>query len=197
MPMAQRVDPSGVTHVKLSDAIRGPEMVHHALELGALGCLARPILFDARAAILRLSGPEIVWLADVVAGMRRVHGRAPVALLADDQESYQVAARFGLLIRPHNPRYSMFRSAPEAEAWVYPGRGERRAPPPGLIGWAKLHPAHARRPLGLNPARWYPVVTQPGELESPRPGYVWLDDAGYYRQVWAGCLEIREHRADG
>lgn len=198
MPMIHRIDASGVCHVQLTEIVGGPELVHHALELGARGCLARPLLLDARGARLQLSGPEILWLADVVGGMRRVHGQARVALLTGDEESYRMAARYGLLIRPHNPGYSMFRSASDAEAWVDRNPQDDRGPPPEMIGWAKVHPAHARRPLGLDPARWYPVVTPPGGLgTAPRPGYVWLDDAGYCRHVWAGCLEIRELWADG
>ena len=61
---------------------------------------------------------------------------------------------------------------------------------PKLIRWAKVHPAHVRRPLGLDSSRWYPVIERPPGIPSaPLPGYVWPDDGGRYRQVWPGFLE--------
>lgn len=192
MPIVYRVHPDGVVRAVLTEVVRGEELVQHALELGASGCLAIPLLLDARAAVLLLSAPEIAWLADMVGGMRRVHGRVPVAFLTDHDESYDLVCRYAVLMEAHNPRFAVFRSAPEAEAWVRPPA------PPELIGWARVHPAHTRRALRLDPNRWYPVVERPADvLRSPLKGYVWLDDGGRYRHVWAAVLEILPCSADG
>ena len=200
MPIEYHVDAHGVIRVVMLDKVRGEDLVRHALELGADGRLTSPILLDARAAVLALSAAEIAWLADVVGGMRRVHGYAPVAFLADRADSYDVAHRYGVLMETQNPQFAVFRSAADAEAWVRPPKpvhpGLERyhggSAPPKLIGWAKLHPAHRRRALRLDPERWYPVVEAPAEM--PRPalqGYVCLDDGVRYRRVWAAALEIR------
>jgi hypothetical protein len=186
----------------LTDVVRGEELVQHALELGAAGWLARPLLLDARGGLLRLEEPEIAWLADVVGGMRHIHGKAAVALLTEDEASSAVARRYAVLMHAHNPHFAVFRISGEAEAWVHQrtpaaaaGPAQRQAdaaPPvrPKLIGWARLHPAHVRRPVGLSPTRWYPAIERPADIPSaPLPGYVWLDDGGRYRQVWSGFLE--------
>jgi hypothetical protein len=199
--MAYRLEAGGVVRTLLTEVIGGEDLVQHALELGAAGHLARPLLLDARGARLQLSEPEIAWLADVVGGMRCVHGQAPVALLTEDEESAEVARRYAMLMRAHNPHFAVFRVLREAEAWVRsPAAGQPRpvkrqvegtAPArPKLIGWARVHPAHVRRPLGLDANRWYPVIERPPDIPSaPLPGYVWLDDQGRYRQVWPGFLE--------
>ncbi|HET6579033.1 MAG TPA: hypothetical protein VFG66_11945 [Gemmatimonadales bacterium] len=202
MPVDYRLEPDGVVWTALTGLVRGEELVQHALELGAAGCLARPLLLDARGGLLRLEEPEIAWLADVVGGMRRIHGQAAVALLTEDEASSAVARSYAVLMHAHNPHFAAFRLSGEAEAWVHqrtpaapPGSARRQvdaAPPvrPKLIGWARLHPTHVRRPLGLNPTRWYPVIERPADIPSaPLPGYVWLDDGGRYRQVWPGFLE--------
>jgi hypothetical protein len=200
VPIEYRVDAPGVIRAVMLDEVRGEDLVRHALELGADGRLASPILLDARAAVLALSEAEIAWLADVVGGMRRVHGYAPVAFLADRADSYDIAHRYGLLMEAQNPQFAVFRSAPDAEAWVRPPKpahpGLERHPggsaPPNLMGWAKLHPAHRRRALRLDPGRWYPVVEQPAEMPwRPLKDYVWLDDGVRYRRVWAAALELR------
>jgi hypothetical protein len=208
--MEYRLEVGGVVRTLLTGVIRGDDLVQHALELGAAGHLARPLLLDARGARLQLSGSEIAWLADVVGGMRRVHGQAPVALLTDDEASAEVARRYAMLMRAHNPHFAAFQVPQEAAAWVrsrspgQPHSAERPAkgtPPvrPKLIGWARVHPAHLRRPLGLDSNRWYPVIERPLDIPSaPLPGYVWLDDEGRYRQVWPGFLEtIRSQEEEG
>jgi hypothetical protein len=196
--MVHGVQPGGAGCAVLTGVIEGPELVHHALELGAAGFLALPLLLDARAARLRLSPAEIARLSNVVGGMRRVHGQAPVALLTEDEDSYQVATDYGVLVRVHNPDFAAFRSAADAVAWVRPRpRCECTPLRPELIGWARVHPAHVRRRLRLDSHRWYPLIEQPPHASRPpRQGYVWLDDDGQYRQVWAGCLEIRESRGE-
>lgn len=202
MPIVHRTDSDGVTRTVLTDVIRGEELVQHALELGAAGYLARPLLLDARAAVLQLSDAEIAWLADVVGGMRRVHGQASVALVTHDEGSSDVARRYGALMKAHNPRFAAFLSLTDAEAWVRPqaaghpgpGHSRRDGSPEAhaeLIGWARVHPAHVRVRLGIDPNRWYPVVEQPAAILSPPlKGYVWLDDGGRYRYVRAAFLEI-------
>jgi hypothetical protein len=202
VPVDYRLEPDGVVWTVLAGLVRGEELVQHALELGAAGCLARPLLLDARGGLLRLDEPEIAWLADMVGGMRRIHGQAAVALLTDDEASSAVAHRYAVLMHAHNPHFATFRVPVEAEAWVrrrrpaghpgFVGRHAETTPPvrPKLIGWARVHPAHVRRPLGLNPTRWYPVIERPADIPSaPLPGYVWLDDGGRYRQLWPGFLE--------
>ena len=202
MPITHRIDPDGVTRTVLTDVIRGEELVQHALELGAAGYLARPLLLDARAAVLQLSDAEIAWLADVVGGMRRVHGQASVALLTQDEGSSEVARRYGALMKAHNPHFAAFLSPVEAETWVRrraarhpdPEPFRRDGPPPNapaLIAWARVHPAHVRARLGIDQNRWYPVVEQPAAmLRPPLKGYIWLDDGGRYRHVRAAFLEI-------
>jgi hypothetical protein len=208
MPMDYRLEADGVVRTMLTEVIRGEDLVQHALELGAAGCLARPLLLDARGAKLQLSESEIAWLADVVGGMRRVHGQAPVAVLTDDEASAVVARRYAELMRAYNPHFAEFRTARDAEAWVrartpgQPGLAERQSEGtslvrPKLIGWARVHPAHLRRPLGLDANRWYPVIERPPDiLSAPLPGYVWLDDQGRYRQVWPGFLETIRSQED-
>ena len=210
MSMEYRLEVGGVVRTLLTGVIRGDDLVQHALELGAAGHLARPLLLDARGARLQLSGSEIAWLADVVGGMRRVHGQAPVALLTDDEASAEVARRYAMLMRAHNPHFAAFQVLQEAAAWVRsrsPGQPHSAEQPvkgrppvrPKLIGWARVHPAHLRRPLGLDANRWYPVIERPLDIPSaPLPGYVWLDDEGRYRQVWPGFLEtIRSQEEEG
>ena len=199
--MAYHLEANGVVRTQLTGVIRGDDLVQHALELGAAGHLARPLLLDARGARLELSESEIGWLADVVGGMRHVHGHAPVAMLTDDEASTEVARRYAMLMRAHNPHFATFRVPRDAEVWVRsrsPGQPhpaerpvEGTAPvPPKLIGWARVHPTHLRRRLGLDANRWYPVIERPPGIPSaPLPGYVWLDDHGRYRQVWPGFLE--------
>ena len=201
MPVESHLGADGVVWAVLTDVVRGEELVQHALELGAAGLLARPLLLDARGGLLRLQEPEIAWLADVVGGMRRIHGQAPVALLTQDEASAAVARRYAALMQAYNPQFAAFQDPGEAAAWVRQPRlgGQRFAGhhaqaaalvQPKLIGWAKVHPAHVRRPLGLDSTRWYPVIERPPGIPSaPLPGYVWLDDGGRYRQVWPGFLE--------
>jgi hypothetical protein len=41
------------------------------------------------------------------------------------------------------------------------------------------------------PGRWYPLIEQPADLQTPpREGYVWIDLDGRPRSIWAAFLEI-------
>lgn len=211
MPIDYRLEPDGVVWTVFVDVVRAEELVQHALELGAAGCLARPLLLDARGGLLQLEEAEIAWLADMVGGMRRIHGQAAVALLTEDEASAAVARHYAVLMHAYNPHFAAFRVSRDAETWVrqptpasQPWSARRQVDAaanarPRLIGWARVHPAHVRRPLGLDLTRWYPVIERPPDIPSaPLPGYVWLDDGGRYRQVWPGFLEtIRSQEEEG
>ena len=65
------------------------------------------------------------------------------------------------------------------------------APPPRVIGRARLRPPWTRVHPGLHAGEWYPVLERNPDILSAiegglaRPGYVWIDVPGKALHVWA------------
>ena len=122
MPIHLAVDPAhGFVRVTLTGSIALPELASHAHTLLTLQLLALPQLIDGRRSLLALSEAEIGEFSDLMASLRRVYGRAPVAFVARDQISEWVAERYADAGAGDNPGFRVFDDFEAAEHWIERG----------------------------------------------------------------------------
>ena len=104
--------------VAMTDEVRAEPLVHHLLELAAGQLFGRPQLIDLRGGRLRLSRADVQWLAQLVAGLRRIHGVSRVGMVTTDDATFGVARMYAILNEQADPGFAVFRDLAEAEAWV-------------------------------------------------------------------------------
>jgi hypothetical protein len=90
----------------------------YAAALAERGLLRRPQLVDARRALLAFRPGELEWLSDLMAALRHVYGRAPVAFVTQDRLSQEVAQRYRALGAGGNPDYRVFADPSSAGEWI-------------------------------------------------------------------------------
>ena len=102
----------------MTGEVRAEPLAHHLLQIAAEQLFAHPRLVDIRRGSLALSRDDVGWLAQLVGGLRRIHGVSRVGLIAADDASFGVARMYATLNAEADPGFAVFRSADEAESWV-------------------------------------------------------------------------------
>ena len=218
MPISYTLEPihsTAIVRVTMTGLITAEALATHLLGLHERRLFGLPELVDMRAARLRWSDEEMRWIAQLVAVLRRRYGPAAVSVVAEEEDTFDLLVRYLLVAGEMDPGLGVFGDLREAEGWlqdwefsspaharpsnsgwrVHPAarfEPERlTAPQPRVLGYARVHPGLARRAVGLDPTRWYPVTEQPDDvLAVALEGYVWLDDAGQIRRVPLRLLRV-------
>jgi hypothetical protein len=101
-----------------SGVIALQDMEEHVATLVRQALLGRPQLIDARRALLALNETDLQHFASMLTPLRNVYGRAPVAFVAGNEVSYDVAERYAELGAGGNPGFRVFEDLRHAEAWI-------------------------------------------------------------------------------
>ena len=97
----------------------GPvELTAYARSLVSQGLLRRAQLIDCRTATLALTAGDTRRLSDMMGELRAEHGTAPVAFVAGDAASYDVARWYLELGAGSNPAFEVFADIAAAETWI-------------------------------------------------------------------------------
>ena len=105
-----------------------PELVRHARALFTGGLLALPQLVDARDAVFSGSEAELGDFSGLMAALRHIYGRPPVAFVGEDAHTLWVLDRYAELGARANLTFRVFEDVPTAEAWIV---GHGTGPDPG------------------------------------------------------------------
>ena len=218
MPISYTLEPlrsTGLVRVTMTGLVTTDALASHLLYLSEQRLFGLPEFVDMRAARLGWSGEEIRWITQLIAVLRKRCGPATVSVLADEDDTFDTLIRYLLVAGDIDPGVGLFRDSREAEGWLHdrefsspapdlvfssarrvhcpagPGPDRPPAAAPGVLGYARVRPGLARRAVGLDPARWYPVIEQPADVLAIHvEGYVWLNDAGQVRRVPLRLLEV-------
>jgi hypothetical protein len=95
-----------------------PDLAQYARALVAEGLLDHAQLIDARTAWIRLTAEETREIAELMASLGAVYGRAPVAFIPADSASYELARRYQELGAGGNPAFQVFEDLAAAETWL-------------------------------------------------------------------------------
>jgi hypothetical protein len=94
------------------------ELTTYARSLVSQGLLRRAQLIDCRTATLALTAGDTRRLSDMMGELRAEHGTAPVAFVAGDAASYDVARQYLELGAGSNPAFEVFADIAAAETWI-------------------------------------------------------------------------------
>ena len=97
------------------------ELVVYFRSLATQGLLKYPQLIDAREATLRLTATELREIADQMTSLRAMFGKAPIAFVPRDAESYRVAREYGVM-GAGGTELEVFEDVAAAEVWIEIGR---------------------------------------------------------------------------
>jgi hypothetical protein len=100
-----------------SGVIAPQDVERYAAALVQQRLLHLPQLIDARRALLALSEADVRNLAALMASLRQVHGRAPVAFVPGNEASHDVAEQYAELGAGDNARFRIFDTLESAEGW--------------------------------------------------------------------------------
>jgi hypothetical protein len=113
----------------LTGTVSVDEVIEFVQRLADTLLMPLPELYDARGAEFPWTVADLRRLKAILGPLRDEHGAAPVAVVAADDVTFDLAGMYGALARDHNPHFAVFRSMAEAEAWL------RNMPPgSGFIG---------------------------------------------------------------
>jgi predicted nucleic acid-binding protein len=119
MPISFLVDSQAhLVRTTFVGVIKLADLAFYARELTDRDLLTHAQLIDARHATLRLSAKDTRILAELMATLRRRHGRAQVAIVPGDAPSYRVAETYHELGAGANPSYEVFSEVSAAEMWL-------------------------------------------------------------------------------
>lgn len=99
-------------------AVALPDLATHVRTLIAMSVLAMPMLIDAREAMSVLSDGDLEDVSSLMTTLRKVYGRAPVAVVVGDDYSRRIAEQYGELGAGDNPGFRIFDDIAAAEAWL-------------------------------------------------------------------------------
>jgi hypothetical protein len=218
VPISYTLEPlrsTGLVRVTMTGLLPADALASHLLYLSEQRLFGLPEFVDMRAARLGWSGEEIRWITQLVAVLRKRYGPAVVSVLADGDDTFDILIQYLLAAGDNDPGLGLFRDLREAEGWLHDREFSRPAPdlvfssarrvhgtagpnpeqPPvagcGALGYARVRPGLARSAIGLDPARWYPVIEQPADVLAVHvEGVLWLNDAGQVRRVPLRLLEV-------
>jgi hypothetical protein len=218
VPISYTLEPlrsTGLVRVTMTGLITADALASHLLYLSEQRLFGLPEFVDMRAARLGWSGEEIRWITQLVAVLRKRYGPAVVSVLADEDDTFDILIQYLLAAGDADPGVGLFRDLREAEGWLHDREFSSPAPdlvfssarrvhgtaglrperPPaagcGVLGYARVRPGLVRSAVGLDPARWYPVIEQPADVLAMHvEGFVWLNDAGQVRRVPLRLLEV-------
>jgi hypothetical protein len=94
------------------------ELMAYARSLVSQGLLGRAQLIDCRSAKLALTASETRRFSEMMGELRADHGTAPVAFVAGDAASYDVARQYRELGAGSNPAFEVFADIAAAETWI-------------------------------------------------------------------------------
>jgi CheY-like chemotaxis protein len=126
MPIEAVWDPRNqVVRAHFARTITLIEVAAYENTLVERGWLAHAQLIDARWAVLSLSPEDVRIFSELMTGLHREHGRAPIAFVTGNDFNDCVASMYQDLGAGANPDFAMFPDVATAEAWLF-SRGPNR-----------------------------------------------------------------------
>jgi hypothetical protein len=119
VPISFFIDsPAHLVRTTCVGRITRTEIVAYIQELVSQGVFELAQLIDGRAATLTLTPDDTREIAALAGALRATYHAAPVAFVAGDATSYEVAALYADVGAGSNPHYQVFEEVIAAELWI-------------------------------------------------------------------------------